>query len=370
MTKTLPTTVVCLIALAFSSTPPATLAATKKKAKPPVNVKKALTAVLPKAVIGGTLEKTLVQLGDLIKVPVVANWGALELTGVKRDTTLAVRSAKKISGETLVELVLVKVATKGNPLSWYDSNGVLVITTQQAVLRRKARMRIKPTRAKFGKKVKTTAFREHSFKNEPLKNVIDTYRNITGLNFHVNWKSLENAGIDREEPITLVVKDVSIARALDMVTDQLSEGKDKFDSVYWLVDRGVITISTGQALNATNIITIHEVGDLLFPVPNFKGPRLGRSTKGAGTQDDGQGIFEVDAEPGNIEKEDASETRAKTKSSLEKIIIDSIGEEMWMPGGGKGSVRYFRNKLIISQTKLGYLLMKKAGVLDAFKQIR
>ena len=43
---------------------------------------------------------------------------------------------------------------------------------------------------------------------------------------------------------------------------------------------------------------------------------------------------------------------------------------MWTDGGGKGSVRYFRNKLIISQTRLGYMLMKKAGVLDGFKQIK
>ena len=46
------------------------------------------------------------------------------------------------------------------------------------------------------------------------------------------------------------------------------------------------------------------------------------------------------------------------------------GGEMWTDGGGKGSVRYFRNKLIISQTRLGYILMKKAGVLDGFKQIK
>ena len=71
-----------------------------------------------------------------------------------------------------------------------------------------------------------------------------------------------------------------------------------------------------------------------------------------------------------MEKEDAAETRNQAKSSLEKIIKDSIGEEMWKSGGGKGSVRFFRNKMIISQTLLGYTLMNKAGVINAFNQIR
>ena len=71
-----------------------------------------------------------------------------------------------------------------------------------------------------------------------------------------------------------------------------------------------------------------------------------------------------------MEGESAAETRTRTKNSLEKIITDSIGEEMWITGGGKGSVRFFRNKLIISQTRLGYMLMKNAGVLNAFNQIK
>jgi len=159
-----------------------------------------------------------------------------------------------------------------------------------------------------------------------------------------------------------------------MITAQLSEGKDRYESVYWMVNRGVVTMTTGHALNTNTILTIHEVGDLLFTPPNFKGPRLGRSTKGAGDESsDSQGIFDVGADAGDgtgMEDENAAQLRQQAKDSLKKIITDSIGEEMWIDGGGKGSVRYFRNKLIISQTKLGYMLMKKAGVLDGFKQIK
>ncbi|MBL7219311.1 MAG: hypothetical protein ISS69_04290 [Phycisphaerae bacterium] len=374
MTKPLPLALCCLIALTFSSA--TAVKAAKKISKPVPDVKKALATELPKAVIGGTFSGALEQFGTLIDIPVVADWSGLASAGVKRTTKVSVRVPKKITAEKLLELVLMRVAAKNKPLSWYVSNGVLVVSTQQRVLGRKAtRTPVRDPRPKTtGRKVSTTRFREHTFKDEPLKNVIEFYRNTTGVNFHVNWKSLQNVGIDREEPVTLVLKGVSVSRALDMVTDQLSEGKDRFGSVYWMINGGVVTISTGHALNTRTIVTMHDVGDLLFAVPNFKGPRLGRSTRGAGDQTSDQtGIFDVGAGDGvgdGMEKEDAAETRNQAKSSLEKIIKDSIGEEMWISGGGKGSVRFFRNKMIISQTLLGYTLMNKAGVINAFNQIR
>ncbi|MCP4378317.1 MAG: hypothetical protein GY794_19345 [bacterium] len=346
------------------------MAAEKKKTKSAPDVKKALAGELPKASLGGTLDQALSQFGRLVDIPVVVDWATVAATGVKRTTKVSVRVPKKLTAEKLLELLLMRASKKGKPLSWYVSHDVLVVTTQKRVLGLKARKKITASRQKAAKQMSTTVFKKHSFKNEPLKNVIDYYRNATGSNFHVNWKSLENVGIDREEPITLVLNGVSVSRALDMVTNQISEGKDKFESVYWRIDRGVVTISTGHAMNTTNIVTTFEVADLLFAAPNFKGPRLGRSVKGAGNSSSDQGIFEATGTGDGMEKEDAAETREQAKGSLEKIIIDSIGEEMWISGGGKGSVKFFRNKMIISQTLLGYTLLKKAGVLNAFKQIK
>ena len=388
MTRSLPLALLCMIASFAITLSPVTAPAVDKGGKPAArasrkkpkvpDVKKALATELPKAVIGGTLSKALEQFGNLIDIPVVADWSGLNAAGVKRTTKVSVRVSRKLSAEKLLESILVRVAKKGKPLSWYVSNGVLVVATQQRVLGRKTLASVRNVRPKTGNKVATTTFREHSFKNEPLKNVIATYRQATGVNFHVNWRALQNVGIDREEPITLEVKNISISRALDMVTDQLSEGKDKFESIYWLINRGVVSITSGHALNTKTIVTIHDVADLLFAAPNFKGPRLGRSTRGAGSsQNDTTGIFDVAAGGGDggaigdgMEKEDAAETRNQAKSSLEKIIKDSIGEEMWISGGGKGSVRFFRNKMIISQTMLGYKLMKDARVINAFGQIK
>ena len=374
MTKPLSVTLLCLTAffiVAFSSVSVST-GAVKKKAKPkPVDVKKALDAELPKAVLGGSLTQVLQEFGSIIGVPVGVDWSGLEITGVTHKTPVSVQIRKKVTGDKVLELILMRVSKKGSPLSWYVRNGAIIVATQERVLAIKSRARVAASRKPVAQ-IARGALRTHSFKGEPLKNVIEYYRSVTNANFHVNWKSLAMAGIDKETPITLIAKGISVGRALDMVTAQLSEGKDKLECVYWLVSGGVVTISTGQSLNTNNIVTIHEVGDLLFTAPNFKGPRLGRSVKGAGdASSNDSGIFDVGSSgPETTEDETAAETRERTKASLQKIIIDSIGEEMWIEGGGKGSVRYFRNKLIISQTKLGYMLLKKAGVLDGFKQIK
>jgi hypothetical protein len=375
MTRPLSRALLCitaLFALAVSSS--ALPAATTKKKPKPVDIKKALATELPRAVIGGKLPRALTQFGAVINVPVVANWTDLGTVGVTRDTSVSIRVSKKITADKLLDLLLMRVSPKGKPLSWYESGGVIVVSTQSRVLRRKSTKRAAASRKPATNRISGTRLRTHSFKAEPLSDVISFYRNLTDVNFHVNWKALANVGIDKEEPITLVAKGISISRALNIITAQLSEGKDRYESVYWMVNRGVVTMTTGHALNTNTILTIHEVGDLLFTAPNFKGPRLGRSTKGAGDDSsDNAGVFDVSSGGGDgtgMEDEDAAQMRQKTKDALQKIITDSIGDEMWIDGGGKGSVRYFRNKLIISQTRLGYMLMKKAGVLDGFKQIK
>ncbi|MBT3201996.1 MAG: hypothetical protein HN350_19010 [Phycisphaerales bacterium] len=374
MTKPLSVTLLCLTAffiLAFSSVSVST-GAVKKKAKPKrVDVKKALAAELPKAVLGGSLTQVLQEFGLIVGVPVGVDWGGLEITGVTHKTPVSVQIRKKVTGEKVLELILMRVSKKGSPLSWYVRNDAIIVATQERVLAIKSRARAAASRKPVAQ-VARGALRTHSFKDEPLRNVIEYYRSVTNANFYVNWKALEMAGIGKETPITLIAKGISVGKALDMVTAQLSDGKGKLESIYWLVSGGVVTITTGQSLNTNNIITIHEVGDLLFTAPNFKGPRLGRSVKGAGdASSNDSGIFDVGSSgPETTEAETAAETRKKTKNSLQKIIVDSIGEDMWIEGGGKGSVRYFRNKLIISQTKLGYMLLKKAGVLDGFKQIK
>ena len=71
------------------------------------------------------------------------------------------------------------------------------------------------------------------------------------------------------------------------------------------------------------------------------------------------GLFAEDRGDRRGEGESAAAQRQRTREALIGVIKDAIGQDMWQPLG-KGSIRIVRNKLIISQTLLGFKLLDQA----------
>jgi hypothetical protein len=208
------------------------------------------------------------------------------------------------------------------------------------------------------------------FSDTALSSVLDFLRDVSGTNMHVNWHSLEAAGITKDTPISLKATDVSVAKSLNMVLEQINSGKSKMDSVYWIVDDGVVTVATGTAINSTLTTKVIDVGDLLLTVPTFVGPRIDMSaanqstgSSGTGTGTSGQGGGQggnnsVFGTTTNTQTEESpADAKKRMQESLVKIIKDSIGEDMWAPDG-KGSISFLGTKLVISQTQLGFKLLE------------
>ena len=148
--------------------------------------------------------------------------------------------------------------------------------------------------------------------------------------------------------------------------DQINVGRDRMGSVYWVVDKGVVTIATGEVLNRKLITRVYDVGDILMVVPSFEGPRIATGTTTNGTDTTGgttRGLFDgvdVGTSPRtdtSTRGESMAEKRQKNRDTLIEVIKMSIGEDMWAPTG-KGSVKIIRNQLIITQTPLGFRLLE------------
>jgi hypothetical protein len=182
----------------------------------------------------------------------------------------------------------------------------------------------------------------------------------------VNWKSLEEVGVTKTTPVTLQIKDVTPARALDMVLAQISGNGDKFERVYWVISDGVVTIATGNALNQDLKTRVFDVMDLLVVVPEFKGPRLQTSinnNNNSSTNGDKGNTLWPNQDNTSSDKSNTpsmTEQRAKVKDALIAAVKNSIGEDMWKPDG-KGSISIVNGKMLIAQTALGYKLMESAG---------
>jgi hypothetical protein len=318
------------------------------------------------------LMRVLDQYTKLSGLTIKAEWKALEGVGITKETPVTLKT-RPMRFSKLLDFTLGAIAPRNRPLAWYLSGKEIVISTQVRVLLRNRVTRLlavgRPATVPEPARSAAGGPREFLFKETPLNLVVDFFRDIADVNFHVNWRSLEASGITKETPVTLKVRGVSVARAMDLVLDQLNVGRDRYGSVYWVVDDGVVHIATGETLDRTTQVRVYDIGDLLMVVPNFKGPTIDLSNASTGSNNTssssgGAGLFgssnTTDNDSGDEgEEEDMTAQREQIRDTLIEIIKMSIGEDMWAPQG-KGSVRILRNRLIVAQTLLGYKLMERA----------
>lgn len=344
-----------------------------------VKAEEAMKRKVRKILIKDSLPGAIAKCASLAGVKIEVDWPALKAAGAKDTAKVVLRMSDVPVGE-LLDLTLVQAETKGNALAWYVDGAVVRVTTRQRLMHRDRVLPAIPSSptVRPRRTPRRTPIKEWTFDNTAVSDVFEAVRKNARVNIHINWRSLQEIGIQKDTPITLKASNISTARALDLITDELSGSKDKLERIYWLVDEGVLTIATGTALNRRTFTRVFYVADLLTVIPNFQGPRssAGRSRRG------GRGSESFDAggigartdtletgvslgtgsggrRGGSRETTDTTEERKKLRENLTNIIKISIGEDMWHPQG-QGSVQFLRNKLVISQTKLGFLLMGKA----------
>ncbi len=341
-----------------------------------ISAEKAMKRKVRKIVIKGSLRDAIAKYSSLAGMKIEVDWPALEAAGVEQTTRIVLKMSDLPISE-LLDLTLVQVQTKGKGLAWYIDGNVVRVTTEGRMVRpvrafpRASRSPRTPER-----RTRRVRIKEWTFDNTPASDVFDVVRKTTGVNIYVNWRAMQELGIQKDTPITLRASNISTARALDLITDELSGSKGKLERIYWLVDDGVLTISTGAALNRKTFTRVFYVADLLTVIPNFEGPRAGISSDrdgddfygGSGTgvrtstRNEGASIRTGSRSRGGDRGRSTTsitEQREKLRESLISIIKTSIGEEMWDPLGA-GSVQFLGNKMVISQTKLGFMLMGKA----------
>ena len=341
---------------------PSGLAAEGEKPSPPVAAAEAVKVSLTSPAVAGTLKDALEQVSKLGKVRIVVDWESIHDTGVKDDVRVAVKAPKATVGQ-LLELALTQAAAKGHPLAYYTEDDAVIVTTQRRVLLRN-RVPAASARADARAPARIGALPKVDFQAVPAKDVFRFLQAVSGANMHVNWKALELSGVTKETPVSLNVSNVSIGRALTLVTEQLSAGKDKYESIYWIADADMVRISTGTALNRKLYIRVVDVASLLFIVPDFPGPRISFDTMGKNQTDStssSEGGFWKDEEDwdDDEDKDDRRSARERVEQTLIDIVKDSIGPDMWQPQG-QGSIRLLHRKLVISQTDLGFKLMEQA----------
>jgi hypothetical protein len=314
----------------------------------------------------GPLQGLLIKLSTTSGARFDVQWEQLERLGVNEETRVVMRVGRAAVRQVL-DLALAQVAPKGRPLAWKAEGGLVRISSQQALLNGTAARRSSPPRSTSATRGRTTprvATNAIDLDEIALEEAVEFFRRVSDANINVNWNSLAALGIEKTTPVTIKANNITIARALTLLTDQLSSSPDRLQRVYWLVDGGVVRIASGDALNRDLRTKVVDVGDLLVVVPNFEGPRLNLTSNDRDDDDSGNSFWgsddDDDDDTSTDETASIAEQRQAKRQALMDIVKNSIGEDMWQPTG-RGSIRMLGNKMIISQTLLGFKLMEESG---------
>jgi hypothetical protein len=318
--------------------------------------------------VSGTLTEAITQLQQLAGVPIQPDWPAIEDTGVKRTDRVSL-AGKNTKLKQIIDLMLAQVSKKGKPLAHMAQEGSILLSTQQHVISARMNtnyapsMSVKVEKSDRPGRPRVVAMREFNFNAVNFEDVIEYFREISGVNFHVSWRALENVGVTRETQVTLKASGITIGKALDLVLEGVNGNNDRMSKAYWVVDGGVVRISTGTDLNTITRTRVFDVSDLLFVIPNFVGPRVDIDSVGSDGEDGGGGgdfnIFHESEDAPGSKEQDLSALREEQKQALLDMIKNSIGQEMWADYGGPGTIQLFQKRLIITQSLLGFKMMEE-----------
>jgi hypothetical protein len=150
----------------------------------------------------------------------------------------------------------------------------------------------------------------------PFEKVLDDIRAQCHLNFDINWNALQNAGVDRNTPVTVNLPNpVPAARALNTVLSTVSSSPT---SLGWTGLNGLIHISTREELNSAKYQTVQ-----IYDVIDLVGQPLGN------------GDYKISDD---------------VVRNLTTIITATVAPDTWRDTGGTiGAIREFNGMLIITQ---------------------
>lgn len=199
---------------------------------------------------------------------------------------------------------------------------------------------------------------EGKFSGVGLADAIDFLRDVSGINIVVNWNALAEANVTRDTPVNCRLYNVSVRKVLNVI---LSEASGGTDAVTFVVDEGVVEITTKTIADSRLVTRVYPVDDLLVDVPDFDAPPSmslenkggrgggggGGNSGGGGGNGGGGGLFPTGNNGGGKAKEQ-TKTKQERGDDLVTLITSTIRPDVWRDNGGTSSIRFFNGNLIVS----------------------
>ncbi len=194
--------------------------------------------------------------------------------------------------------------------------------------------------------------------NQPFSGVVGLLRNETGTNIVVNWNALAAAGVSKQTPISLSLRNVPFKKVLSIVLQQAQGGGGS--RLGYSISEGVLTISTRAQLAQQQVVKVYDIHDLLVQAPNFSNApsfNLQSATQNTSSSVSSQGGGgAMGAAGGGLFTGSASTTSqagqsAKLIKSITKLITSTVDPASWTVNGGTiGSISELNGQFVVNQT--------------------
>ncbi len=234
------------------------------------------------------------------------------------------------------------------------------------------------------------------FEDVPLVDVLDHLRAVTGLNILPNWKYLESAGYTKESAVVSSVHLVKVPyeKALQVILEDVSgPNVGTEQEISYVIDGGVIIITTRQALSRKVFPVVYNIQDLVRALSlvhrdfdnfrdvqgtgtgtgntggttggtnsgtnggtssgtnsNYTSGTSGRNTNGTNGTSSGTSGSITTAGGASTTNGGQTENAQAVVTNIINTITNTIAPESWISAGGDGHIDFWNDQLIVTQT--------------------
>lgn len=189
---------------------------------------------------------------------------------------------------------------------------------------------------------------EVGFDEVPFEQVMDWVAELTGANVVVRWQVLEDAGIERDKPITIKLKNLRLSQVLWMIMNEAA-GSDL--KLAYRASGSLLILSTEEDLSQEMVLKVYDVGDLLTSPRYFTnaaqldpGQALNQQGQGGGGSGGGTQLFQSNQ---NQNENNERQDQGGGIEELITLITDTVEPDSWVDNGGTGQIYAFRNNLVV-----------------------
>lgn len=229
-----------------------------------------------------------------------------------------------------------------------DSAGTLRVQDGTLTLSPATRRATSPTsEAESLYQLYQTRLPEIRFDEIPFSDVVVFLRDVTKNNIVVNWRALEEEGIDPDSPVSLQLHDVTFEQMLRHLCRNVGGGATRLG---FTTDAGAFVLSTEQSLATASRARAYNVAELI--------ERQSSATPAVGLEQVERGTLTL--RPVSAPGAAPATMPATGRSELIELIIEHIAPDTWRDTGGTlGTIRLYNGRLVVSTIDMYHLEIDK-----------